>query len=85
MANFSSWVYTCLVILGKYVYPHPYMMANFSSWVYTCLVILGKYDARKRTLIKYVSWQLRISWDQVEEVEAMLAESLEAREYQLSE
>ncbi|XP_022344967.2 transmembrane and coiled-coil domain-containing protein 4-like isoform X2 [Crassostrea virginica] len=51
----------------------------------TLAVSDGKYDARKRTLIKYVSWQLRISWDQVEEVEAMLAESLEAREYQLSE
>lgn len=51
----------------------------------TLAVSDGKYDARTRTLIKYVAWQLRISWDQVEEIESMLAESLEAREYQLSE
>lgn len=53
--------------------------------IVTLAVSDGKYDARMRTLIKYVAWQLRISWDQVEEIESMLAESLESREYQLSE
>ncbi|XP_061189624.1 transmembrane and coiled-coil domain-containing protein 4-like [Saccostrea echinata] len=51
----------------------------------TLAVCNGHYDARMRTLIKYIAWQIRINWDQVEDIESLLADSLEAREYKLSE
>ncbi|KAK3105277.1 hypothetical protein FSP39_021535 [Pinctada imbricata] len=51
----------------------------------TMAVFHGQYDARIRVMIKFVSWQLRVSWDQVEEVEALIAETLEAKQYEMSE
>lgn len=36
-------------------------------------------------MIKHVAWQLRVSWDHIEEVEALMAETLEARQYEMSE
>ena len=36
-------------------------------------------------LIKHVAWQLRVSWDHLEEIEALLAETLEAKHYEMSE
>ena len=36
-------------------------------------------------LIKHVAWQLRVTWEQVEEIETDLAESLEYDTYVMSE
>ena len=36
-------------------------------------------------LIKHIAWQLRITWEQVEEIESDLAESLEYDTYVMSE
>ena len=38
-----------------------------------------------RVLLKHVAWQLRVTWDQVEEIEADLAETLEYNTYVMSE
>lgn len=38
-----------------------------------------------RTLIKHVAWHLRVSWDHIEEIETVLAETLEAKQYEISE
>ncbi|KAK3583743.1 hypothetical protein CHS0354_022776 [Potamilus streckersoni] len=45
----------------------------------------GCYDARWRVLIKYMCLQLRISWDDIEQVETTLAETLEESAYEMSE
>lgn len=45
----------------------------------------GCYDARMRTLVKYVSWQLKVSWDDVEIIEEDLADTLESSAYVSSE
>ena len=47
--------------------------------------IAGHYDARLRMLIKHVAWQLRVTWEQVEEIESDLAVSLEYNTYVMSE
>ena len=36
-------------------------------------------------LIKHIAWQLRVTWEQVEEIETDLAESLEYDTYVMSE
>ncbi|KAL4221545.1 Transmembrane and coiled-coil domain-containing protein 4 [Mactra antiquata] len=45
----------------------------------------GCYDARMRVLIKHVAWQLKVSWDVVEETETVMAETLEYSTYTASE
>lgn len=45
----------------------------------------GYYDARVRMLIKHIAWQLRVTWDQMEEIETDLAESLEYNTYVMTE
>ncbi|KAL5015477.1 hypothetical protein ScPMuIL_009747 [Solemya velum] len=42
----------------------------------------GVYDSRMRVLIKHVAWRLKVRWDDLEEVEGMLAEYLELKEYE---
>ncbi|XP_050412160.1 transmembrane and coiled-coil domain-containing protein 4 isoform X1 [Patella vulgata] len=51
----------------------------------TMAIQKGNYDARFRVLIKHVSWQLRVTWDTMEEIEGSLAEILEAEQYEVSE
>lgn len=48
-------------------------------------LFLGCYDARMRVLIKHVAWQLKVSWDVVEETEVVMAETLEYSTYTASE
>ena len=45
----------------------------------------GNYDARMRTLVKYITWLLHISWDDVEMFEEALVESLKEEEHILTE
>ncbi|KAL3861907.1 hypothetical protein ACJMK2_007920 [Sinanodonta woodiana] len=45
----------------------------------------GRYDARWRVLIKYMCLQLQISWDDIEQVETTMAETLEESAYEMSE
>ncbi|XP_052821109.1 transmembrane and coiled-coil domain-containing protein 4-like isoform X2 [Mya arenaria] len=45
----------------------------------------GCYDARMRVLIKHMAWQLRVSWEDVEELEGDLSETLEYQTYIMSE
>ena len=49
------------------------------------ILIAGRYDARSRMLVKHVAWQLRVSWDEVEDIETELAETLEYNTYVMSE
>ncbi|XP_076087336.1 transmembrane and coiled-coil domain-containing protein 4-like isoform X2 [Mytilus galloprovincialis] len=51
----------------------------------TFSLLTGRYDSRMRTLIKHVAWHLRVSWDHIEEIETVLAETLEAKQYEISE
>ncbi|CAC5401214.1 Uncharacterized membrane protein F35D11.3,Transmembrane and coiled-coil domain-containing protein 4 [Mytilus coruscus] len=51
----------------------------------TFSLLSGRYDSRMRTLIKHVAWHLRVSWDHIEEIETVLAETLEAKQYEMSE
>ncbi|OWF40311.1 transmembrane and coiled-coil domain-containing protein 4-like [Mizuhopecten yessoensis] len=45
----------------------------------------GCYDSRMRVLIKHVAWQLRVSWDTLEEIEASMADSLESASHEAYE
>ena len=49
------------------------------------IFIAGRYDARSRMLVKHVAWQLRVSWDEVEDIETELAKTLEYNTYVMSE
>ncbi|ESO89960.1 hypothetical protein LOTGIDRAFT_62534, partial [Lottia gigantea] len=45
----------------------------------------GCYDSRLRVLIKHVTWQLRVTWDQMEEIENALAQTLAEAQYHMSD
>ncbi|XP_033764353.1 transmembrane and coiled-coil domain-containing protein 4-like [Pecten maximus] len=45
----------------------------------------GCYDSRMRVLIKHVAWQLRVSWDTLEEIEASMADSLDSASHEAYE
>ncbi|XP_052226436.1 transmembrane and coiled-coil domain-containing protein 4-like isoform X3 [Dreissena polymorpha] len=45
----------------------------------------GTYDARMRTLIRHVAWQLRVSDEELQDLESDLAESLEYEVYVMTE
>ncbi|XP_060074419.1 transmembrane and coiled-coil domain-containing protein 4-like [Ylistrum balloti] len=48
----------------------------------------GCYDSRMRVLIKHIAWQLRVSWDTLEETEASMVDSLDSASqytYEMSE
>ncbi|KAJ8321020.1 hypothetical protein KUTeg_002607, partial [Tegillarca granosa] len=51
----------------------------------TLALAKGCYDSRMRVLIKYLAWQLRVSWEHLEEIETTMAETLEAHQYSMSE
>jgi len=38
-----------------------------------------------RVLIKHIAWQLRVTWDQVEDIETELAETIEYNAYVMTE
>ncbi|XP_046332447.2 transmembrane and coiled-coil domain-containing protein 4-like [Haliotis rufescens] len=47
----------------------------------TMAITKGCYDSRMRVFVKHAAWQLRVSWDILEDIECQLAETLGSNQY----
>ncbi|XP_067658581.1 transmembrane and coiled-coil domain-containing protein 4-like [Haliotis asinina] len=51
----------------------------------TMAITKGCYDSRVRVFVKHAAWQLRVSWDVLENIECQLAETLGSNQYVMTE
>ncbi|XP_046579571.1 transmembrane and coiled-coil domain-containing protein 4-like [Haliotis rubra] len=51
----------------------------------TMAITKGCYDSRVRVFVKHAAWQLRVSWDVLEDIECQLAETLGSNQYVMTD